>query len=281
MALFARALGPAEVVAWGISGSIFSVMKYTTDGIADAAEVRCALHLVSNEPELARLSTYKSLFLGFVLSILVTSILFMLGEQIAPCITPDVTLQMLMIEIFPLIGIGHIVATSGTISWALVGAQGRYNLATVIHFVGSWGVTFPLSCIFAFGIRLDLQGLASAVVMGLAASSSGNLYVLIRSQWQQVSNLYSNETNDDTSADSPTSRLPFDLHRNVNNKGVKSPLRHSKSAPPTAQSRAQNQQQQRKHVAFFDANSSKQPLRMRFGDDDSSVVSSSITGYTG
>jgi Na+-driven multidrug efflux pump len=169
------------------------MLKYLSDGIADAAEVRCALHLVSNQPELARLSAYKSLFVGLVSSLFATSILYMVGDELAPLISPDRTIQRMMIEIFPLIGMGHIVFTTGIISWALVGAQGRYNQATVVQFICNWGVTIPLSAIFTYGLRIDLQGLTSAFVLGLALSGAGNTYILIRSQWQRLATIISEE----------------------------------------------------------------------------------------
>lgn len=187
-------------------GYIWSIMKYLSDGIADAAEVRCGLHLVSNQPEVARLSAYKSLFLGLVSSVLVTSILFMVGEEVATLITPDPTLQRLMIELFPLVGMGHIVMTTGVISWALVGAQGRYSQATIVQFICNWGVTIPLSSIFTFGLRIDLQGLTSAFVLGLALSGAANTYILIRSQWQRLAAIISEENNfDETDLQDPAS----------------------------------------------------------------------------
>jgi hypothetical protein len=174
-------------------GYIWSMMKYLSDGIADAAEVRCALHLVSNQPELARLSAYKSLFLGLVTSIFTSSVLFMVGAEVAPLMTPDPTLQRLMIEVFPLIGMGHIVMTIGIISWALVGAQGRYTQATIVQFICNWGVTIPLSSLFTYGLRIDLQGLTSAFVLGLALSGAANTYILVRSQWQRLASVVSME----------------------------------------------------------------------------------------
>jgi hypothetical protein len=175
------------------------MLKYLSDGIADAAEVRCALHLVSNQPELARLSAYKSLFVGLVSSVFATSILYMVGDELAPLISPDTTIQRLMIEIFPLIGMGHIVFTTGIISWALVGAQGRYTQATIVQFICNWGVTIPLSSLFTYGLRIDLQGLTSAFVLGLALSGAANTYILVRSRWQRLASIVSMENQLDES----------------------------------------------------------------------------------
>lgn len=170
-------------------------MKYLSDGIADASEVRCGVHLVSNQPEVARLSAYKSLFLGFTSAVLISSILFMTGEEVVHLLTPDPTLQRMIIELLPLIGLGHVVMTTGIISWALAGAQGRYRQATIVQYICNWGVTIPLSCIFSFGLQIDLQGLASAFVLGLALSGAANTYILIRSRWKRIAAIVSEETN--------------------------------------------------------------------------------------
>ena len=112
-------------------------------------------------------------------------ILFVIGDLVVPLITPDPTLQRLTLELFPLIGIGHVVQSVGVVSWAILGAQGRYSLGTFVQFL-YWGVSIPLSIIFTFGLRVDLQGLTSAFILGLALSSVGNTYILIRSQWQRL-----------------------------------------------------------------------------------------------
>jgi Na+-driven multidrug efflux pump len=191
LTVFARALGPAEVVTWAMLGYIWSMLKYLSDGVADAAESRCALFLVSDQPERARLSAYKSKFLGFGTSLLTTSVLFMVGMELAGWVTQDATLQRLLLETFPLIGIGNIVRTAGTVSASILGAQGRPGWATIVQFLGNWCITVPLSGIFTYGLRIDLQGLTAAVVLGLALSGAGNTYMLMRSDWTALASVVS------------------------------------------------------------------------------------------
>jgi Na+-driven multidrug efflux pump len=188
---FAKALGPAEVVSWAMLGYIWSMLKYLSDGIADAAESRCAIHLVSNQPERARLAAYKSNFLGFVTSIVTTSILFMASISVTGWISQDSTLQRLMIETFPLIGIGNVVRSIGIVSASVLGAQGRAGIANLMQFLGIWCITIPLSAIFTYGLLIDLQGLTTAVVLGLALSGAGNTYLLLRSDWIAIASTVS------------------------------------------------------------------------------------------
>lgn len=172
-------------------GYIWSMLKSISDGIADAAESRCALHLVSDQPQLARLSLCKSTFLGLVASITTTSLLFIMGDAMTEWITQDATLQGLLIENFPLIGLGNIVHSIGIVCASILGAQGRSGLATSVQSMGNWCITLPLSGIFTYGLRIDLQGLTSAVVLGLAMSGAGNAYILMRSEWDSLASILS------------------------------------------------------------------------------------------
>ena len=184
--LFAIVLGPAEIVAWAMLSRLWSVLTYISDGFADAAGNRSVLHLVSNDPEMAQISACKSQFLGVFVSLLVTSILFILGTELSTAMSPDSTLQRLMVEIFPLLGLGNVVQTAGLISASLLRAQERAGMATLVSFFGNWCITTMLGSVFTFGFRIDLQGLASAVVMVLGFSSTSCSFLLLRLRWKST-----------------------------------------------------------------------------------------------
>lgn len=215
-------MGPAEVAAWALLGYIWSLNKYFTDGVADAAEIRCAHHLGMNDPEMAKLTAYKSIYLGLVAALFSTSVLFIVGEDLVRVITPDTTLQRLAVELLPLIGVGQIIMAVGTMSWTMVGAQGRRSLATTVQLVGSWGVTIPLALLFTYGVNINLQGLATSVVLGLSVAGAGNTYILLRSQWDLLAKIFSEENAlDDTASQS----LPVQEETACMNGGTNSQVR--------------------------------------------------------
>jgi Na+-driven multidrug efflux pump len=202
LTIFASFLGPAEVAAWGFLGFVWGLLEQFSDGVADAAEVRVGFHLGANNPEQARLAAYKAIFLGALSSLFATSILFLIGEDLVRWLTPDPTLQRLMVELLPLVGIGQVAMTTGIVSWAIIGAQGRYRLSTGMQFIGSWGVTIPLSAFFTYGLKINLQGLAAALCIGYTMAGTGNTYILIRSQWARLATIISAENAEDSSEDS-------------------------------------------------------------------------------
>lgn len=160
-----------------------------TEGFGDAGEMRTGVHLGGGRPLRARLSSYKTMLVGTISATMCTSILWILGEDLATWMTPDPTLQGMIIEVLPLIGMGNIALAAGSISWALVGAQGRYRLATLVAFVSSWCVTLPLAAVFVYGFNFDLQGPVSAVVIGYSVTGTCLLYILARSDWERLSRL--------------------------------------------------------------------------------------------
>jgi Na+-driven multidrug efflux pump len=181
------ALGPAEVTVWALLGNVWEIFEASTVGLGDAAEIRTAYHLGKRNPELAKMSSYKSLFLSTIAGVFVTAILFMMGPNLATWFTKDPTLQHMLNDLIPIVGIGNITMTFGMTCWSIVGAQGRYRLATCISMASSWFVTIPLALLFTVGTKIDLQGVVSAVVVGYSTSGMILSYILITSDWKSIS----------------------------------------------------------------------------------------------
>lgn len=187
LTIFASYLGPAEVAAWGLLGTIWDALELVTEAVADAAEVRTAFLLGSGQPEKAKISSYKSMFLGMFASLMISSFLFIGGEDVPTWLTTDPMLQRLTAELLPLFGIGNIALTIGTISWTLVGSQGRYRLATAVGFSGVWFISLPLAAVFSIALGLNLKGQTAAVVIGYMVSGSINTYIVFQSDWNKLS----------------------------------------------------------------------------------------------
>jgi multidrug resistance protein, MATE family len=186
LTFFASHLGPAEVAAWALLGSIWDIFYAVTGGIGDAAEIRLAYLLGDNNPRMAKLSAYKSLFLGMVLASLISILYFALQDQIPAWFTSDTTLQTMLAELVPFVGVANLTMTFGMQCWSLIGSQGKYKLATWIKFVSSWGVVMPLAALYVYVFRLDLQGLTSAVCIGYLSTGSALSYLLLSTDWHAV-----------------------------------------------------------------------------------------------
>lgn len=197
------------VAAWGILGVLWDAIEQLTEAVADASEVRCAFLLGSGQPEKAKRSAYKSILMGVFLSLFLTSLVFMAGNDLATWFTNDPALQHIIQDLIPLFGIGNITLTMGTICWTLLGSQGRYRLATFVAFIASWFVTLPLAALFNFELKINLQGQTAAIVIGYMVSGTINAYFLFRSDWEALSKAVM-KTNEAEVAPPPDLAIDFD-----------------------------------------------------------------------
>ena len=84
-------------------------------------------------------------------------------------------------------GFGQILLIIGTVSWGIVGAQGRVRLATAIEFCTSWVVCIPLCTISLYGLNYDLKGFVAALVFGYTVAGVTLGFIILRSDWHALS----------------------------------------------------------------------------------------------
>jgi len=110
-----------------------------------------------------------------------------LSHSFSLCSGRSQTLQHMLNDLIPLVGFGNITMTVGMTCWSLVGAQGRYRLATLIVMSSSWLVTLPLAALCTIGINLNLKGLIGCVILGYSTAGTVLSYVILRSDWARLS----------------------------------------------------------------------------------------------
>lgn len=181
--VFASLLGPAEVVAWGLFNTLWWDLQLVTSALGGAAEVRCANLLGADKPMRAKHSAQKALLVGTIQGLIVVAFLAIWGGHLSRWMTSDVTVQTMLTELIPMLCIGIFFDIYGCISFALVGAQGCYGLATAVYLTGSWLVTIPLAILFSVVINFNLEGLAASVVIGSTLSGLTNTFLLLDSDW--------------------------------------------------------------------------------------------------
>ena len=207
MTIFAAHLGSAEVAAWAILSSIWDMFESSTEGTGEAVAIRIAHHLGHDNPAMAEIATYKSSLLAMIFAFLLTAIFFIAGDNIPVWFTKDATLQNLISQTLPLIGIGNISMTFGMIAWNQLGGQGRYRVATLIHLGCSWFITLPLAALFTYVFNFNLEGIVGAVVIGFSSAGMLMAYCLLTSNWERISIILQelNALEDDSDSDDSSS----------------------------------------------------------------------------
>lgn len=131
----------------------------------------------------------------------------MAGEDLPTWLTNDPTLQHLLTDLIPMFGLGNAGMTIGTMFWTLLGAQGRYRLATVVVGIISWTITLPFAAICSVWLKVGLEGQTAAVVIGYLVSGGIHAYFIFRSDWVALSNSVMDD-NDSRASDEKDVAMP-------------------------------------------------------------------------
>lgn len=151
---------------------------------------------------MARLLSYKAIFVSVVQSLFVTSYLYIIGKNLATWLTTDLTLQRIFNNVLTLVGLGNIVMSYWMISWSLVGAQGRYQLATLVVLLSRWLVAIPFAAASVYGLTLDLNGVIASIIVGSETACTAFAYVVLRSDISSsIVDMESHEESENTVSD--------------------------------------------------------------------------------
>jgi len=184
LTMFAAHMGPAEVATWALLDPVWEILESATEGIGDAAEIRVAVHLGNNRPYMARLSSYKSLALGMCMSLFTSAVFFTYRDKIPGLFTHDPAMLQMLSELIPFITVGNISMTFGVLCWSLIGAQGRFKLATWINVITSWIIGMPFAAFLTYYMNMDLQGLTASLVVTYVLMGACLSVVLLCSDWR-------------------------------------------------------------------------------------------------
>jgi hypothetical protein len=177
------------VVAWGVLESIWDLFEAATEGLAEAGSMRLAFHLGRGDVQTSKLSCWKTLFLSTILACALSTVFLILSPYIPHWFTNDETLVSMVKVQLPLICVGNIFMVFGMTSWSLIGAQGRYKIATLVSAAMTICVTLPLAAVFCIGMRYSLISLVGAVVVGYSTTGLFLGYFLQMSDWLHVSKI--------------------------------------------------------------------------------------------
>jgi Na+-driven multidrug efflux pump len=168
-------------------GIVWEVFEASTEGIGDAAAIRVSFLLAECQPEQAKILSNKVAFLALVEALVVTSIFLMAGPNITVSLTTDSTLENLLNDLVGMTGLANVAMAFAQVYWSLVGAQGRFGLASSTILLCRWLVTMPLAFSFIFGLTYDLRAVAGSIAVGYATASSFLAYCIYQSDWQSLS----------------------------------------------------------------------------------------------
>jgi hypothetical protein len=167
--------------------------QISAEGIASAGELRVWHYLGAGKPQKARSSGYRTIFMAYTVAVFGTSLLYMFSPLLVSWATPDPTLQRMIYDAIPLVGVSHIGLATSLVCWATLSAQGRCRLAMTVVWGGIWIVTIPLALIFVTVKRWNIQGLVAALIMGYTVSGVAQIALVLTSDWRRLAEKFEGE----------------------------------------------------------------------------------------
>lgn len=177
------------VAAWALLGAFWDFFEALTEGIGEAAANQVTYLLSVGRVECAKKLSYGAIYMAVTQSVLVTSALYMSGQYLAVLFSCNPAIQHMMNNSIILIGLANVIMAFSQIAWSLIGAQGRFRLATFVIFFSRWMVTMPcaLVCIYVFGF--DLNAVSGSLVVGYATACCALTVIVLRSDWDRLAPL--------------------------------------------------------------------------------------------
>ena len=85
------------------------------------------------------------------------------------------------------IGFGQILMVVGTVTWSIVGAQGRIRLATIVELISSWCIAIPCCVISLYVFNYNLLGFVASLIFGYTVGGVVMGFIILRSDWNALS----------------------------------------------------------------------------------------------
>merc|ERR1712025_243957 len=189
LTLFVHRLGPAEVATWTLLGAFWDFFEALTEGIGEAAANQVTYLLSAGQVEAAKKLSHGAILMAVTQAVLVTSVLYMSGQYLAVLFTTDPAIQNMMNDSIILIGIANVIMCFSQITWSLIGAQGRFRLATSVIFFSRWLVAMPCALISIYIFAYDLNAVSGSLVVGYATACCAFTVIVLRSDWDRLARL--------------------------------------------------------------------------------------------
>jgi Na+-driven multidrug efflux pump len=166
----------------------------------------------AGKPEMARQVTQKTIFLSLCAAVVVASVLCLVAKPMLATLTPDATLQHMIYNTLPLVGMSQVILATSIVCVSVLGAQGRYTLATTSAWIGSWCVSIPLAYLLVNQVGWNLKGPVAASVIGSTLSGAAQIAVVLSSDWTRLSHHVAGQNAMSGSIRSASSSSPLPLY---------------------------------------------------------------------
>lgn len=185
--LVTAALGTTALASQSVLLITSSVTYQLPYGAAVAASVRVGNMLGAGCLREARIATYASLLLAFVIGLLNSSVVYFARNEWGYLFSSDPVVVQLIAIVLPIVALFQCADCICGIAAGILRGCGRQALSAGINLTAYYVVGIPASLFFAFGpLHMGLAGLWWGLTLALAYGAGLALWYVHRTDWHAV-----------------------------------------------------------------------------------------------
>ena len=168
-------------------GAVWELFEASTDGLGGAGAMRISYYLAENQPDEARIISFKVVFLAAIQAFSFSCIFLMLGPNLSVWLLKDPVLENMFYHLVGMTAVANFTMTFALTEWSLVATgQGRFGYSTACIVLSRWLVVYPVASICVFRFDHEVTSVAASIAIGYATAGYALGCMLIRSDWKQL-----------------------------------------------------------------------------------------------
>ena len=184
---FAIRIGEVELAVQNSTMTVFMVLSSVMFGLVAAATVRVGHWLGAGRPKAARKTALICLRCSLVIGAVTGLSFLLLRNYLGHVFSNDREFQLLTADVCLIVAPCYILLSVFYTSMAVLDAQARPMVVALSFVVGAWGVSVPLSYLFAFVLGQGLLGLWYAMCIGYSVVTLVSGMAALLSDWKRSS----------------------------------------------------------------------------------------------
>lgn len=163
-------LGVFPLAAHQIAISLSALTFLVVTGVATAATIRVSNFVGNGQYSKMREASYSTYILGMSLMIFTASCFIFLGRPLSAIFTNDEMVIAISVQLLTIAGFFQIVDGAQAIGLGILRGLEDVKIPTIIVIIAYWGLSIPLSYIFAFTLDMKAVGVWYGYLVGLSFS---------------------------------------------------------------------------------------------------------------
>lgn len=166
-------------------GVVWEFFEALTAGLGEAGAVRISYYLSENLPAEAKRISHKAIFFAIIQGFAFGSIVLMIGPNLAVALTTNSIIQRQFVDLVGMTVMASFAMAFALVTWSLLGAQGRFGIATACVVLCRWLLIFPIAAVCVFGKHFDTISVAGSIAVGYSTAGFCLSLVIMQSDWSQ------------------------------------------------------------------------------------------------